>query len=66
MKGRTAVFELLVVDDKVREVLLKQPKIDLLRKAARLAGMRTFQEEGVLLVAKGVTSLAELQRILKE
>jgi type II secretory ATPase GspE/PulE/Tfp pilus assembly ATPase PilB-like protein len=66
MKGRTGLFELLVVDDKVREVLLKQPKIDLVRKAARLAGMRTFQEEGVLLVAKGVTSLAELQRVLKE
>jgi type II secretory ATPase GspE/PulE/Tfp pilus assembly ATPase PilB-like protein len=66
MKGRIGLFELLVVDDKVREVLLKQPKLDLLRKAARLAGMRTFQEEGVLLVAKGVTSLAELQRILKE
>ena len=47
-------------------VLVKQPKLDLLRKAARLAGMRPFQEEGLLLVAKGVTSLAELQRVLKE
>ncbi|MCC7475140.1 MAG: Flp pilus assembly complex ATPase component TadA [Pirellulales bacterium] len=64
--GRTGLFELLVVDDKVREVLIKQPKLDLLTKAARLAGMRPFQEEGLLLVAKGVTSLAELQRILKE
>jgi type II secretory ATPase GspE/PulE/Tfp pilus assembly ATPase PilB-like protein len=54
------------VDDKVREILLKQPQLDLLRKAARAAGMRTFQEEGLLLVAKGVTSLAELQRVLKE
>jgi len=66
LKGRIGLFELLVVDDKVREILVKQPKLDLLRKAARLAGMRTFQEEGVLLVAKGVTSLAELQRVLKE
>jgi type II secretory ATPase GspE/PulE/Tfp pilus assembly ATPase PilB-like protein len=65
-KGRTAVFELFVVDDKIREILVKQPKLELLRKAAREAGMRTFQEEGLLLVAKGVTSLAELQRILKE
>jgi type II secretory ATPase GspE/PulE/Tfp pilus assembly ATPase PilB-like protein len=65
-KGRTGVFELLEVDDKVREVLTKQPKLDLLTKAARLAGMRTLQEEGLLLVAKGVTSLAELQRVLKE
>jgi type II secretory ATPase GspE/PulE/Tfp pilus assembly ATPase PilB-like protein len=63
--GRTGLFELLVVDDKVREVLIKQPKIDLLRKAARLAGMRTFQEEAILLVAKGVTSIQEAQRVLK-
>lgn len=63
--GRTGLFELLVVNDKVREVLIKQPKIELLRKAARLAGMRTFQEEAILLVAKGVTSLQEAQRVLK-
>ena len=65
-KGRTGIFELLVVDDKIREVLVKQPKLELVTKAARLAGMRPFQEEGLLLVAKGVTSLAELQRVLKE
>jgi type II secretory ATPase GspE/PulE/Tfp pilus assembly ATPase PilB-like protein len=65
-KGRTGLFELLIVDDKTREILLKQPQLDLLRKAARMAGMRTFQEEGLLVVAKGVTSLAELQRVLKE
>ena len=65
-KGRTGLFELLVVDDKVREILAKQPQLELLRKAARMAGMRTLQEEGLLLVAKGVTSLAELQRVLKE
>ncbi|MEM8864745.1 MAG: ATPase, T2SS/T4P/T4SS family [Planctomycetota bacterium] len=63
--GRTGLFELLVVNDKVREVLLKQPKMELLRKAARTAGMRNHQEEGILLVAKGATSLQELQRMLK-
>ena len=64
--GRTAVFELLVVDDQIREILIKEPKLDLLQKAAKAAGMRSFQEEGVLLIAKGVTSLAELQRVLKQ
>ncbi|MEM6330588.1 MAG: ATPase, T2SS/T4P/T4SS family [Planctomycetota bacterium] len=63
--GRTGLFELLIVNDKVREVLLKQPKIEYLRKAARGAGMRNHQEEGILLVAKGTTSLQELQRVLK-
>lgn len=64
-QGRTAIFELLVLNDAVRETLLKTPKLELVRTAARKAGMRTLQEEGILLVAKGVTSVAELSRILK-
>jgi type II secretory ATPase GspE/PulE/Tfp pilus assembly ATPase PilB-like protein len=64
-KGRTGLFELLVVDDGVREVLMKSPKPDLVRAAARRGGMKTFQEEGLVLVVKGITSLAELQRVLK-
>ena len=34
-RAAPALFELLVVDDKIREILVKQPKLDLLRKAAR-------------------------------
>jgi general secretion pathway protein E len=64
--GRTAVFELLTVGDNVRRVLATNPKIDLLRQAARKDGMVSLQEEGILLVAKGVTSLPELMRILKQ
>ncbi|MCA9247269.1 MAG: Flp pilus assembly complex ATPase component TadA [Planctomycetales bacterium] len=64
-RGRLGIFEVLPVNDKVREVLIKQPKIELLRKAAKLAGMRTLQEEGILQVAKGETSLPELMRVLK-
>lgn len=65
-KGRTAVFELLKVGDTVRKVLSNGPKLEVLRQAARKDGMRSFQEEGVLLVAKGVTSLPELMRVLKQ
>ncbi len=64
--GRTAIFELLVVGDAVRKVLAASPKLDLLRQAARKAGMKSLQEEGILLVAKGVTSLPELMRVLKQ
>jgi general secretion pathway protein E len=64
-KGRTGIFELLKVGKAVRKVLATNPKIDLLRQAARKDGMRTLQEEGALLVARGVTSLPELVRALK-
>jgi type II secretory ATPase GspE/PulE/Tfp pilus assembly ATPase PilB-like protein len=65
-QGQTALFELLVVDDGVRAALLKQPKMEVVRQMAAKAGMRSLQEEGLALVAKGVTSLQELMRVLKE
>ena len=64
--GRTAIFELLPVGDAVRKVLATSPKLDLVRQAARKDGMKSLQEEGVLLVVKGVTSLPELMRVLKQ
>ena len=64
-QGRTGIFELLIVTDQMREILVKQPKVDLLKKAARATRQRSLQEEGVLLVAKGETSLPELMRVLK-
>lgn len=63
--GRTAVFELLVLNDALRQVLTSGAKLDAFRQAARKAGMRNLQEEGLLLVAKGVTALPELARVLK-
>jgi len=63
--GRTGIFEFLEVDDKLRQALVKQPKLEVLRKVAESSGHRGLQEEGILLVAQGATSLTELQRVLK-
>lgn len=64
--GRTGIFELLSVDDNIRQVLTTAPKMENLRATARKAKHRSLQEEGVLLVARGVTSLQELLRVLKQ
>jgi type II secretory ATPase GspE/PulE/Tfp pilus assembly ATPase PilB-like protein len=64
--GRTGLFELLVVTDEMRKILVQQPKMELLKQAARESRQRSLQEEGVLLVAQGITSLAELQRVLQQ
>ena len=64
--GRTAIFELLVVDDAIRKVLTTAPKLENLRAVARKAKQRGLQEEGVLLVARGATSIQELLRVLKQ
>ena len=64
--GRVGIFELLIVDDKLREALLKQPKLEVLRQVAQQAGHRSLKEEGIFTVARGVTSLNELQRVLSQ
>ena len=60
LQGRTAIFELLVVGDGLRKVLAKGADVDTMRRPPAKDGMHSLQEEGVLLVAKGVTSLARI------
>ena len=64
--GRIGLFELLVVGNAVRETLVTQPTPDAIRAAARKDGMQGLQQEGIVLVAKGITSLPELTRVLKQ
>lgn len=65
-KGRIGIFEILTLDDKLRQAVLKQANLETIKKLSRAAGNRTLQEEGILLVALGTTSLTELQRVLKQ
>ena len=64
-KGRIAICELLVINDAIREALVKQPQLEIIRKLARQAGHATLQQEGILLLTQGITSVNELQRALK-
>jgi len=64
--GRTGIYEMLTVNDQIRDALVNQPKLDVLRQVARKTGHRSLQEEGLLLVVRGVTSLPELKRVLSQ
>ncbi|MEZ6149807.1 MAG: ATPase, T2SS/T4P/T4SS family [Pirellulaceae bacterium] len=62
--GRMGVFELLQLNDEIRQALLKKPDVQSVLAVARKSGFLTLQEEGALAVAQGLTSLQELQRVL--
>jgi general secretion pathway protein E len=62
-RGRTAVHELMVVDGAIRQQLVGRPSIEELRRVARQAGTRPLRQAALLLVAKGLTSLAEVDRL---
>ena len=65
-RGRTAIYELLTMTPELKKLLASGPNVDALRKAIQQSGHRALQTEGILLVAKGVTSLPELTRVLKQ
>lgn len=59
---RIGVYEMLVVTDEVRELIVDRAPHDQMRKLARSQGMRTLQEQAVRLVGDGTTTAAEVMR----
>jgi general secretion pathway protein E len=64
--GRTGIFELLVVDDDIRRLILKNADANQLRDKAREKGMRTLLEDGAEKIKAGITTLSEVLRVTQE
>ncbi|MCR9294797.1 MAG: general secretion pathway protein GspE, partial [bacterium] len=62
--GRAAIFELLTINNEIRSALLSKPDPAYVLQVAKRHGFLSLQEEGVLAVATGLTSLQEIQRVL--
>ncbi len=61
-RGRTGIFELLILDEKIRDLILaRRPSSEIL-EAARRAGMRTLKEDGREKALSGLTSADEVIR----
>ncbi len=65
-RGRTALFEMLIVDEKVRGVISSgRVSAPAVRKAAGQKGIRTLHQDALLKVRQGITTLQEVRRVLK-
>ncbi|HEU5219846.1 MAG TPA: ATPase, T2SS/T4P/T4SS family [Gemmatimonadales bacterium] len=65
-RGRTAIIEIMPVDDRVAHKIESGSLPDVLLSAARPLGMRTLWESGLERIWQGVTSLDEVVRVLGE
>ncbi len=63
-KGRTAVHEILEVDEEMRRLIVKGATAEDIRDLAKKKGMRTLYEAGILKVRRGITDIAEVERVL--
>lgn len=61
-KGRTGIFELLVVNDTIRDLIVQGAPTIVIQEKAREGGMRTMREEGILKIYDGLTSIEEVSR----
>jgi len=63
-KGRIGLFELLEVNDHIKQAIISQPNPATFHQIAEQSGMVSMRQDGVVQLAQGTTSMQELQRAL--
>jgi type IV pilus assembly protein PilB len=65
-KGRIGIFELIIVDGQIREMIAQKATSDEIEKSVRRTGAKTMLEDGIIKVAKGATTLDEVFRVISQ
>ena len=61
-KGRMAIFEIMLMDDELRDLVMQQASTAVLQSESRKRGMRTLRESGLLALFEGQTTIDEIVR----
>ena len=65
-RGRQGIFEMLEMNNEIRELAFVRAPTGKIRRAARAGGMRPLLEDGKLKILRGVTSAEEIVRITQQ
>jgi type IV pilus assembly protein PilB len=65
-RGRIGIYEVLVIDSKIRDAILAKAKASEIKKLAQASGMKTMVEDGIEKAKAGHTTLEEVLRMLHE
>ena len=63
-KGRTGIYELMRINDEVRELVVRRAPLADVRAAAKANGMHELKEDGLLKVLSGMTTPDEVMRVV--
>jgi len=61
--GRVGIYELLIVDDQLRDMIARNPNVAEFRRLCIERGMVTLRVDGMRKVAQGVTTIQEVLRV---
>ena len=65
-RGRLALFELMIMSSKIRELTFNEAPAAQLRRAAISEGMKTLYLDGITKAVKGITTIEEVFRVAKQ
>ncbi len=65
-RGRTGIFELMVISERVRSLILSTSDASAISKAAVEEGMTTLYQDGVRKVIEGITTVEEVMRVTRD
>jgi len=65
-RGRTAIYEVLLVDDEIRRLIVAKADAGQIKQAAVAKGMTTLKDEGAAKVLAGITTTEEAMRITQQ
>ena len=65
-KGRSGIFELMLVDDRIKELIMNNSRASLIKQAAQKKGMDTLYEDGIKKVIAGHTTIEEVLRVTQD
>ena len=65
-KNRIGIFELMLLDDRMRNFIIGKASHDEIKKQARNLGMITLMEDGIQKIREGFTTIEEVLRVTQE
>ncbi|MGC8684338.1 MAG: type II secretion system ATPase GspE [bacterium] len=65
-KGRTGIYEILIIDDEIRSMITRGVDSTMIKHAAMKKGMTTLKEDGIKKVINGITTIKEVLRVTQE
>jgi len=61
-RGRQGLFEIMAMNDELRDLVMNHASTSVLREAAKRSGMHTLRENGLASIFDGITTIEEVVR----
>lgn len=65
-KGRTGIYEILLIDDDIRQLIMERKPANIIKQKAIAKKMKTLRQDGLIKILKGLTTPEEVLRVTQQ